>query len=176
MTDRRLWLWSAGLGILGLGISVYLTLTHYFSDQVPLACATGGLVDCESVTSSAESMVGPFPVALLGVLWFAGFLLLVLVRAAVSDYRLLLLQVAWSVVGLVVVFYLVYAELFLIGAICLWCTAVHAIVVGVFLTSLWEATAPPPIEPAGRNGVTPHFTAADAEAHRVLTRGGPGPS
>jgi len=137
--------WPAILGVAGLLISAYLVGTHYFSEQVPLACATGGIVDCEQVTSSAQSMVGPLPVALLGLVWFAVFLGILGVRTWWP--RALMLQVAWSIAGLLTVFYLVYAELFLIGAICLWCTAIHAIVVGLFLLTLWDATAPA-VEPA----------------------------
>jgi uncharacterized membrane protein len=136
--------WQAGLGALGLVISAYLTATHYFAEQVPLACSTGGIVDCEQVTNSAESMVGPLPVAVLGLVWFAGFLLLVALRGTRTTDQLVTFQVVWAVLGLLAVFYLVYAELFLIGALCLWCTAIHAIVVAVFLMTLWEATAPGP--------------------------------
>jgi uncharacterized membrane protein len=45
-----------------------------------------------------------------------------------------------------VVFYLIYAELFLIGAICLWCTGVHALVLGLFLLALGELSTV--LEPA----------------------------
>src|SRR5579871_895066 len=137
--------WPAILGVAGLLISAYLVGTHYFSEQVPLACATGGIVDCEQVTSSAESMVGPMPVALLGLVWFAVFLAILAVRS--WWQQAMLLQVVWAVAGLLTVFWLVYAELFLIGAICLSCTAIHAIVVGLFLLTLWDATAPS-VEPA----------------------------
>jgi uncharacterized membrane protein len=34
------------------------------------------------------------------------------------------------------VFYLIYAELFLIGAICVWCSVVHVVVIGLFLLTL----------------------------------------
>ncbi len=130
--------WQLGLGVLGLVISAYLVATHYFAEQVPLACSTGGLVDCEQVTTSAESMVGPVPVAVLGVVWFGLALALALGRAT-------RLQMVWAVLGLLTVFYLVYVELFVIGALCLWCTAVHLIVVALFLLTLWEATAPTPL-------------------------------
>jgi uncharacterized membrane protein len=133
---------QAWLGIAGLLISAYLVGTHYFAQQVPLACATGGIVDCEQVTSSAESMVGPMPVAVLGLVWFAVFLVLLAARQWWPPA--LTLQVIWSAVGLLTVFWLVYAELFLIGAICLWCTAIHAIVALLFLLTLWDATGPAP--------------------------------
>lgn len=120
-------------------MSAYLTATHYFAEQVPLACSTGGFVDCEQVTTSAESMLGPLPVAVLGVIWFG--ILLALVFGRRLNARLVSLQMAWAVLGLLSIFYLVYAELFLIGALCLWCTVVHALVVVLFLMTLWDATA-----------------------------------
>jgi uncharacterized membrane protein len=127
--------WSALLGVVGLAISLYLTVVHYAQGQVPLACASGGLINCERVTSSAQSMVGPVPVAALGILWFAALLgLLVLVpRSPVL--------LAWSAVGVAFVLYLVYAELFLIRTICLWCSAVHLVVLGVFLLAVAETSA-----------------------------------
>jgi uncharacterized membrane protein len=139
-------LWPALLGAAGLLISAYLVGTHYFADEVPLACASGGIVDCEQVTNSAESMVGPMPVAVLGLVWFAVFLVLLAIRSWLPPLRslALLAQIVWASAGLLAVFYLVYAELFLIGALCLWCTAIHAIVVVLFLMTLWDATAPSP--------------------------------
>ena len=138
--------WPAILGVAGLLISAYLVGTHYFAEEVPLACSTGGIVDCEQVTSSAESMIGPMPVAVLGLVWFAVFLAILAIRSWWPQA--MLVQVVWAVAGLLNVFWLVYAELFLIGAICLWCTAIHAIVVGLFLLTLWDATAPS-VEAAG---------------------------
>ena len=129
--------WSALLGLVGLAIAAYLAVAHYAAGQVPLACSTSGLVNCEQVTSSPESMLGPVPVALLGVAWFGVFLGLLGLRAAPLP-RLL-----WTGLGVAFVFYLVYAELFLIGAICLWCTAVHGLVVGLFLLAVAEAADQP---------------------------------
>lgn len=136
--------WSAGLATVGLLVSGYLAAAHYFADQVPLACSTGGIVDCEQVTNSGESMIGPLPVATIGLAWFFVLLVLILIRREAAASKLMVAQVAWSVGGLLFVFYLVYAELFLIGAICLWCTLIHAIVVALFLSSLYEATAVAP--------------------------------
>jgi uncharacterized membrane protein len=127
--------WSQLLALLGLAASVYLSAVHYAHGSIPLACSSAGVVNCDLVTSSAESMIGPLPVAVLGVVWFGAYLLLSLVRGA-GVYRL-----AWAGIGLAFVFYLVYAELFLIGAVCLWCTAVHLIVVMLFLLSIADTTA-----------------------------------
>jgi uncharacterized membrane protein len=127
--------WSALLGALGLVISLYLAGVHFAQGLVPLACSAGGLVNCEQVISSAESTVGPVPVAVLGVAWFVVFLSLLAIRVA-TPYRL-----AWTASGLAFVFYLIYAELFLIGALCLWCTAVHLTVIGLFLLAVAETSS-----------------------------------
>jgi uncharacterized membrane protein len=127
--------WSALLGAVGLGISLYLTIVHYAQGQVALVCASGGLINCEQVTSSAESMVGPLPVAALGIVWF-GVLLGLLASRLTS-----LLLLAWTAIGIAFVFYLIYAELFLVGAICLWCTAVHVVVLGLFLLAVAQTSA-----------------------------------
>jgi uncharacterized membrane protein len=132
VTLTRCSLLLAGLGLV---VSGYLTAVHYASGVVPLACATGRGVNCEQVTSSAASMLGPLPVAALGVLWFAAYLVLT-VGGGSGAYRL-----TWAAAGLAFVFYLVYAELFVIGAVCLWCTAVHLIVVALFLIEIAHSSA-----------------------------------
>jgi uncharacterized membrane protein len=58
-----------------------------------------------------------------------------------NNRRLPVVQLAWATGGLLVVFYLIYAELFLIGAICLWCTAVHASVIALFLFAVAEVSS-----------------------------------
>jgi uncharacterized membrane protein len=138
--------WSALIGVGGLIVSVYLTANHYLAGRVPLACATGGIVDCERVTSSAESSVGPVPVAVLGLIWFGVWLGLLVAAIRRPGRRLSGLQLTWAAAGLLAVFYLVYAELFLIGAICVWCTVVHAAVIALFLLAVADAAALP--EPA----------------------------
>jgi uncharacterized membrane protein len=127
--------WSTLLGLAGLAVSLYLTVVHYAQGAVPLACSAGGVVNCELVTSSAQSAIGPLPVALLGVVWFAVYLALVAARTGG------VFQLAWTATGLAFVFYLVYAEMFLIGALCLWCTVVHLIVIGLFLLAIAQSSA-----------------------------------
>ena len=116
------------LALAGLGVSIYLTITHYDS-SVPLACSDKGVINCALVTSSAESMLfGVLPVAVLGLAFF------VFMTAAVSPWawRLKFPALAWVrlasvVIGIGFVLYLVYTELFTLDAICLWCTGVHVL-------------------------------------------------
>jgi uncharacterized membrane protein len=122
----------------GLAVAGYLTLVHYAQGQVPLACASSGLVNCDLVTSSAQSTLGPAPVAVLGLVWFAGMLALVAFEERLRQPGLLLAELVWTAGGLLVVLYLVFAELFLIGAICSWCTLVHLVVVTLFLLTVFR--------------------------------------
>jgi uncharacterized membrane protein len=113
--------------VVGLGVSVYLTVEH-FTDNATLACSIGGIVDCAKVTTSAWSTFMGVPVALLGLVFF--LVLLPLVWPSTWRSRVGWLDVArlgWLTVGLGMVLYLVWAELYRIHSICLWCTAVHVV-------------------------------------------------
>jgi uncharacterized membrane protein len=130
------------LSIAGLGVSTYLTITHYDS-SIPLACSDTGTINCALVTHSAESMVfGVFPVAVLGLAFY------VFMAAATSPWAwrlkfpaLTWIRVASVVVGIGFVLYLVYTELFTLDAICLWCTSVHVLTFLLFILIVGGAAA-----------------------------------
>ncbi len=134
------------LSVAGLLVSAYLTVEHY-SSSTPLACPETGVVDCVKVTTSSYSTLVGLPVALLGLLVCAVMTVLCtpavrrLASPCVERVRL-----AGSVAGVVMVAYLVWAELFRIDAICLWCTVVHALTVALFAV-LVLAAALRPIDP-----------------------------
>jgi uncharacterized membrane protein len=115
------------LSVIGFGIAFYLTLAHFDAASVPLACpAHSSIINCAKVTTSAWSSVFGIPVALLGLCYFTVVLGVGIARAVRPDApRLELGQVVLAVGGMAFVLYLVYAELFLVHAICLWCTGVH---------------------------------------------------
>jgi len=120
----------------GLAVSIYLTITH-FTTQVKLACSASGAIDCEKVTTSSQSYVLGIPVAVLGVAYFVVALGLCLPAAWRSRVPLLrTARIGWVVAGVAMVVWLVYAELFEIDAICLWCTVVHAVTVALFAVVL----------------------------------------
>jgi uncharacterized membrane protein len=45
-------------------------------------------------------------------------------------------QLAWSAIGILTVLYLVFIEIVRLGAICLWCTAAHVLVLATFLIAV----------------------------------------
>jgi uncharacterized membrane protein len=141
-----LWIWfsSAIAATLGLAISIYLTIEHY-TTSTTLACPDTGVVNCVKVTTSPQSTIIGIPVAVLGLVFFAAMGILTLPRlwhersSAVRWTR-----VGLAGVGVVTVIYLLYVELFVVDAICLWCTAVHVLTIALFvLTAYREAVDPP---------------------------------
>jgi uncharacterized membrane protein len=151
--DERFPRWPALVGtvasVLGLGVAGYLTFEH-FTSSTSLACSDNGVVNCLKVTTSSYSAVAGVPVAVLGLVYFAVMLMLQLPLMWQRPERALrLTRVGWSVVGLGTVFYLLSAELFVIDAICLWCTAVHVLTLLLFATTVYATVTYPPPEPIG---------------------------
>ncbi len=130
------WLrWATfGLAILGLAASAYLTYTH-FTDSALAGCTeTSGAVNCGKVTTSPQSVVFGIPVAILGLAFYV-FLVAIMSPFAWRSRRreIALVRMLSLVVGIGFVLYLLYAELFQIGAICLYCTSVHIITFLLFV-------------------------------------------
>ncbi|HEY4465155.1 MAG TPA: vitamin K epoxide reductase family protein [Streptosporangiaceae bacterium] len=123
---------SLVLAVAGLGVSVYLTIAHY-TTAVALACPNTGAINCEKVTTSPESNVFGIPVAVLGLAFYLFLVPIMSPWAWRSGRRdVALARLLSLVVGIGFVLYLVYAEVFEIGNICLWCTSVHVITLVLF--------------------------------------------
>jgi uncharacterized membrane protein len=123
---------STGLSMAGLVLSVYLTVEH-FTAPGTLACPANATVDCGRVTTSEQATLLGIPVAVLGVVFFAAMAIVCWPAVWRRDERWLRpARVAAASTGVVFVLYLVYAEVFLLGAVCLWCTAVHVVAFALF--------------------------------------------
>src|SRR5580704_11949021 len=123
---------ALALALAAAAVASYLTVTHY-SDPASLACPDSGVVNCTLVTTSSWSVFLGVPVAVWGLAWslvMAGLTTPWAWRAGWG--RLDQVRVVASGLGAATVLYLVYVELFRIGAICLWCTGVHVITVCLF--------------------------------------------
>jgi len=118
--------------VAGLGVSIYLTLTHY-TKVVSLVCSNNGAINCEKVTTSPQSMVFGIPVAVLGLVFFISMFVLVLPRIYERPELIIArVRLVSSIVGIGFVLYLLYCELFIIHAICLWCSSVHILTFIIF--------------------------------------------
>ena len=118
------------LAFFGILDTAYLTWEHY-SNSIP-PCSTNIFIDCGKVLNSQYSVVFGIPLALVGLvnyLVLMGFVVLS-IKAGKKIFRYLsLLQ---TLVGLVVSVYLMYLQFFVIGSICLYCTASALISFGLF--------------------------------------------
>jgi uncharacterized membrane protein len=128
------------LSLAGLGVAIYLTITHYDTHIRPL-CSDNGAINCEKVTTSPQSVIFGIPVAVLGLAFFVPMLALCLPVAWRAAQRWVhWARLALSVTGVGMIVYLISAELFIIKAICLWCSSVHLI---TFILFVIIATASP---------------------------------
>jgi uncharacterized membrane protein len=123
---------SLGLSLVGVAVASYLTVAHY-ADPTALACPDTGVVNCTLVTTSPESVVFGVPLAVVGLVWAVAVAGLCSpwawrTRAEWVDHA----RLAATGAGALMVVYLVYTELFRIGAICLWCTAMHVTALALF--------------------------------------------
>lgn len=112
---------AAVVAAMGTIVSSYLTWIHYSGD-LALCIGVGG---CEAVQQSRFSVVGPLPVALIGLAGFVAILAVALLRLRGdapwwTDSTLFGLSLAATLY----VAYLTYIELFVIGAVCPWCITV----------------------------------------------------
>lgn len=118
------------LAMAGLGVSGYLLWYDFMTRRG--ACPLTGFFGCTAILTSVYSRIFGIPLALFGFIWF---LAIVLFAALVArDAKWLKLLLAWSLVGVIGVIGLVYTEIFLIGAICPFCTSAH--VLGVLILAL----------------------------------------
>jgi uncharacterized membrane protein len=131
--------WAAPVALVltafGIGVAIYLTIAHYDA-HVSLVCSSKGAINCEKVTTSAQSKVFGLPVAVLGLAYFVGMVPWQLPAAWRSgDPRVRFGRLVYCASGIVFVFYLVYAEAVIIKAICLWCTSVHVVTLLIFVVT-----------------------------------------
>ena len=159
---RRVPTWPAvsslALAMAAVGIASYLTVAHY-SDPAALACPDTGIVNCALVTTSSWSVVLGVPLAVVGLVWAVVMTGLTLPRAWRSEAAWIdRARLVVSGAGAAMVLYLVDVELFRIGAICLWCTAMHVTAVclfGVVLAGRAASRDAAPAATGGRNRSRP---------------------
>ena len=129
----------AVLALAGLGAAAASTYVHarMVSDPAYVSfCDVNARVSCSEVYQSRYGSIAGVPVALGGVVWFAGVLLLAFASArgpAASRDNVDGYLLVWSTTGLAVAMYMAYASFFVLQTVCLLCLVVYVTVVGIFL-------------------------------------------
>lgn len=117
---RHLSLLSIVVGLFVSGYLSYVKLT-----AVPMTCVSGGMFDCNVVQNSSYSEFFGVPVAYLGFATYLviGALILLENRFAFLVENGALLVFGITVFAFIFSMWLVYAQFFLLEALCPWCLA-----------------------------------------------------
>jgi uncharacterized membrane protein len=131
------------VSILGVADSAYLVYQHFSQSTTFAGCPDTGTINCEKVTTSPWSYLFGSHLLPVSVLGLAFFLFMVVVNSP-WGWRAPWPAVHWvrlgaSIVGVVLVLYLIWAELFRINAICLFCTGVHLLTFILFALIVGKA-------------------------------------
>ena len=126
------------LSLIGIFVATYLYL-YKIGRIGSVMCGTGG---CETVQLSRWSSFLGVDVALIGIVGYAGLLLLAIAsiqpRLAGEKWPAQLLALL-SGVGMLFAVYLTWLELFVIHAICRWCVGSAVIITAIFVLALIDA-------------------------------------
>ena len=128
----------AALDLIGLGIASYLS----YEELTPggeVWCPKGGVLGgCGQVAHSQYSR--PFfdiPVAVYGVFLSITLFCLAVYWWRTNDYKILLAHYALSMVGVIFEGWFQFAQIFLIGAVCIWCESYGISLILRFIIALW---------------------------------------
>ena len=122
----------AVLDVIGLLIAGYLSVVE-LGGGVP---ACGPLHGCETVAQSQYSRIGGVPVAVYGVI--LSLLLLTLAIAWIRSDRNGLLDAHYglSLIGVIFEIYFLTLQVFVIHAVCVWCTTYGLSLIARFLVAM----------------------------------------
>ena len=130
----------AGLAALGLTASAAASWVHYrILDDPTYAsfCDVSATLNCTEAYTSRYGAFAGVPLALLGLVFFVGVLVLIALcsQSRTAAANLPGYVFATSTIGLAVVLYLAYASYFVLGVVCLLCVGTYVAVIGLFLVS-----------------------------------------
>jgi uncharacterized membrane protein/protein-disulfide isomerase len=130
----------AAFAALGLVASAASTWVHYqiLNDPTYASfCDVNATFSCTQAYTSRFGAVAGVPIALVGLLFFAGVLGLIALgaRSAATRENLAGYLFVLSTLGLAAVLYLAYASYFILNVVCVLCVGTYVAVLGLFLLS-----------------------------------------
>ena len=141
-------MWLTIFATVGLIAASASTWVHYRILNDPTYsqsfCDVNSTLNCTEAYTSRYGAIAGVPVALFGLLFFAGVLALIVLcsssRTAAANLHGYVF--AASTIGLAVVLYLGYASYFILNVVCLLCVGTYVAVIGLFLISGAATTVP----------------------------------
>lgn len=135
----------AVLDLIGLAIALYLSVVE-LQGGVPVC---GPIKGCEEVARSEYSRIGGIPVAVFGVALSLVLLTLAIAWWKTNLYALLLAHYGLSLAGVIFEVYFLYLQVFVIGAVCIWCTSYGLSLIARFAVALvvWVRGSPSAVPP-----------------------------
>lgn len=132
--EKRLQQVTIALAIIGLFVSIYMTIYKVTSNEAMCIGSTG----CSEVNASRYSEINGIPVAVLGVIGYATILALLFLENRLSFFQEYgsLIFFGVSLMGFLFTLYLVYLEVALIKAYCPFCLASQAVMIVIFIISV----------------------------------------
>jgi uncharacterized membrane protein len=131
----------AVLDLVGLAIAAYLASVE-LAGQLPYC---GPLHGCETVAQSPYSRIAGVPVAVYGVGLSLVLFTLAMAWRKTNLHALLLAHYGLSLAGVIFEAYFMYLQVFVIGAVCVWCTSYGLSLLARFVIALavWIRQPPP---------------------------------
>jgi uncharacterized membrane protein len=132
--DKRLSQLAIALTIIGLLVSIYMTIYKFFPDSNMCVGSSG----CESVNSSRYSEVSGIPVAVFGIGGYAAILAVLLLekRNQFVKENGSMLFFGLSITGFLFTVWLIYVEIALLKALCPFCLTSQAVMTVIFILSV----------------------------------------
>jgi uncharacterized membrane protein len=142
--DKRLYKASLVLAVIGILVSVYMTIYKITSDN--RMCLGSG--DCSTVNSSKYAAIYGIPVALVGMGGYAAILLLHLLenRNNLMRRNATLFIFGLALTGFLFTVYLVYVEVALLKALCPFCVTSQIVMTIIFIISVVRLVRQPQLE------------------------------
>jgi len=123
----------ATLDVIGLCVASYLSAVE-LQGNLPYC---GPLKGCEVVAQSEYARIGDIPVAVFGVILSISLLVLAVAWTKTDRIELLAAHYGLSLIGLTFEVYFTYLEIFVIGAVCVWCASYGLSLLARFAVALW---------------------------------------
>jgi uncharacterized membrane protein len=132
--DKWLYRASIALVILGLLVSIYMTVYKY--SHIEAMCIGSG--DCSTVNASRYSEVNGIPVAVIGILGYAAILATLYFEPRNPFFRQngTLMVFGMALTGFLFTVWLIYVEIVLIKALCPFCLTSQTAMTIIFILAV----------------------------------------